>query len=137
MQYKTAITINAAPSAIWKVLTKSEAYPDWEPNTTKIDGRIAEGAKITLHTKLSSRPFPLKVTKLKDERCMVWTGGMPLGLFKGERTFSLTPNGETTEFSMIEEFSGLLSFLITKTIPDLTESFKQFAEALKKQAEAP
>lgn len=136
MQYKTAMTINALPDAIWKILTQSEAYPEWEPNTTKIEGTIGPGQKVTVHTKLSSRAFPLKVTAFEAGRRMVWTGGMPLGLFKGERTFSLTPKGESTEFSMVEVFSGPLLFLIGKTIPDLTESFNQFAKALKERAES-
>jgi hypothetical protein len=43
---------------------------------------------------------------------MVWTGGMPLGLFKGERTFALAKaaNGEV-EFSMREEYTGLMAWL--------------------------
>jgi hypothetical protein len=36
---------------------------------------------------------------------------------------------------MTEEFSGPLAGLITKAIPDLTESFNQFADGLKASAE--
>ena len=66
---------------------------------------------------------------------MVWTGGMPLGLFKGVRTFSLTPKGGGVEFTMTEVFSGLMAPLITRSIPDLQPSFEEFAAALKRQAE--
>ena len=67
---------------------------------------------------------------------MVWTGGMPLGLFKGERTYGITPNdnGGVT-FSMREAFSGPLSGMVTKSIPDLNPSFAEFAACLKKTAE--
>jgi hypothetical protein len=41
-----------------------------------------------------------------------------------------------TEFHMSEVFSGLLAPLITRTIPDLTEAFDQFADGLKQAAEA-
>ena len=68
---------------------------------------------------------------------MVWTGGMPLGLFKGERTFTLTRRGDgTVEFRMSEAFSGLLSPLIERSIPNLQPAFDEFAAALKKRAEA-
>jgi hypothetical protein len=67
---------------------------------------------------------------------MALTGGMPLGLFKSERTHTLTPtgNGQIT-FHTKEIFSGLLLPVFGKNLPDLTENFKGFAAALKKQAE--
>lgn len=66
---------------------------------------------------------------------MVWEGGMPLGLFRGVRRFTLTPSGRGTDFHMSEEFSGLLAPLITRSIPDLTPSFEKFANGLKALAE--
>ena len=61
---------------------------------------------------------------------------MPLGLFKGVRTYRLKPNGDgTVEFAMQEVFSGPMAPLIEKTIPDLQPSFDQFAAALKMKAE--
>ena len=62
---------------------------------------------------------------------------MPLGLFKGQRTFALTPRGnDNVEFSMREEFTGLLAPLIGLTIPDLQPAFDEFAGDLKRAAEA-
>ena len=67
---------------------------------------------------------------------MTWTGGMPLGLFKGVRTFTLTPESETvTRFDMREEFTGPLLPMIWKSMPDLTASFEQFAKGLKDKSE--
>lgn len=60
---------------------------------------------------------------------------MPLGLFTGERQFNLTPTGDGTEFHMREEFTGLMSGLITKSIPDLQPSFEKFATGLQKLTE--
>ena len=61
---------------------------------------------------------------------------MPFGLFKGQRTFTLLehPDG-TVAFCMIETFSGLLSPLIERSIPNLQPAFDEFAAALKEQAE--
>ena len=62
---------------------------------------------------------------------------MPLGLFKGERTFTLTQvDSHTTRFTMREEYTGLMLPLIWGSIPDLGPSFQQFASGLKTQAEA-
>jgi hypothetical protein len=81
------------------------------------------------------RAFALRVSEFKPHRRMVWEGGMPLGLFKGTRTFSLTASGGGTDFRMREEFTGLLAPLIGKSIPDLQPSFEQFADGLRRLAE--
>ena len=66
---------------------------------------------------------------------MVWSGGMPLGLFKGVRTYTLSPQGNgTTKFSMREEYTGPMLPMIWRSIPDLGPSFAQFANGLKQRA---
>ncbi len=82
------------------------------------------------------RAFPVKVTAMHAPRVMVWQGGMPLGLFRGVRTYEIngTPSG-ATEFSMRERFSGPLSPLIGRSIPDMQPEFEKFAAALKAKAE--
>ncbi|HIM91161.1 MAG TPA: hypothetical protein EYM52_10600 [Dehalococcoidia bacterium] len=49
----SAATINASPEAIWQILTDAPAYPDWEPGTIRVEGRVALGEKIKISTKLS------------------------------------------------------------------------------------
>ena len=136
--YSVTKTIEAAPEHIWTILTDAASYPDWDPGMDRIEGNIAPSEKITVFTKLSpGRAFPAKVTNFVHRQRMVWTGGMPLGLFKGERTFTLSSHGDgTTEFTMREEFTGLLLPLIGRSIPDLTTSFEQFAAGLKSRAES-
>ena len=90
-----------------------------------------------MYTKLNpGHTFPVKVTDFVPGQRMTWIGGMPMGLFKGERTFTLSPQGDnTTEFTMREVFTGLLLPLIGSSIPDLTPTFEQFADGLKSRAE--
>ena len=66
---------------------------------------------------------------------MVWTGGMPLGLFKGERTYTLVPDRDGVIFSMTEVYSGPMAGMITKSIPDLQPAFDEFGACLKQAAE--
>lgn len=137
-QYQAAATIKASPEAVWSILTDASAYPSFDPYCDKIEGEIAPGQKIKAFSKLSpGRAFPVKVTEFEPGKRMVWAGGMPLGLFKGERTFSLSPgeNG-TVHFDMREVFSGPMLALIGKSLPDMTEPFQKFAEGLKAKAEA-
>jgi hypothetical protein len=110
---------------------------------TQVTGRIAPGETVTVHAKINDgkinpgRAFPVKVTEFVPGRKMVWTGGMPLGLFRGERTFTLSQQGGgKVEFRMAEVYSGLLSGLIERSIPDLQPAFDEFASSLKKRAES-
>lgn len=68
---------------------------------------------------------------------MMWYSSMPLGMFKGERTFTLTPiSGNRTQFDVREQFTGWMLPIIGRTIPDLTETFEAHAQGLKQRAEA-
>ncbi len=136
--FAVVISIRARPETVWALLTDGPGYPQWSSTVERIDGRIAAGEKVTVHTRAAAgRAFALQVTELVAPRRMVWSGGMPLGLFKGARTYTLTPKAEgTVEFAMREEFSGLLAPLITRSIPDLQPQFDQFAADLKRRAEA-
>jgi hypothetical protein len=134
--FTVSTRIHANPETIWALLTDGAHWADWNPTVTKVEGTIAAGSKVTVYTKLSpGRAFPLTVSAFDPPRRMVWTGGMPLGLFKGVRTYTLTPTADGVEFVMREEFSGLMAPLITKSIPDLQPSFDEFAAALKARAE--
>jgi hypothetical protein len=135
--YEVTSLIEASPAAIWAVLADAAGYPSWDSGVERVDGEVAHGEKISVYSKVSpGRAFPVTVTVLRPYEQMVWSGGMPLGLFRGERTFTLTPDGGATRFTMREEFSGLLLALIWKSMPDLGPSFQQFADGLKQQAEA-
>ncbi|MEZ5962460.1 MAG: SRPBCC domain-containing protein [Planctomycetota bacterium] len=135
--FASSIMIRGTPEAVWQVLTDAPAYPSWNTTVTRVDGTIAPGGKVTVHAKVApGRAFPVKVAAWDAPRRMVWSGGMPLGLFKGERVFELRPKAEgSVEFSMREDYTGLLAPLITKSIPDLQPSFDAFAACLKARVE--
>ena len=135
--YSASNIINASPETIWNVLTNVDGYPDWDPGMIRVEGTIALGEKVKFFTKFSpDQAFAVKVTTFEPGKTMVLTGGMPFGLFKSERTHTLIPNGDgTTTFETKEIFSGLLYPLFGSKIPDLTESFENFATGLKKQSE--
>ncbi len=134
--FSTSTIIQALPESIWDILVDGTNWVQWNTTIVKVEGKIALGETVTVYAKLNpERAFPIKVSEFIPYKRMVWTGGMPL-LFKGERTYSLSPqpNG-SVEFSMREAFSGLMSPLIAKSIPDLQPSFDEFAAALKSRAE--
>lgn len=137
MRYHVSRSIDAPAQTVWDLLTDASTYANWNPAVISIEGPIATGNTIKLVSVVNpKRTFSLKVTEMQQPRRMVWADGMPLGLFKGVRTYRLVEQGTSTEFAMTEEFSGPLAGLITKAIPDMTESFNQFADGLKQAAES-
>ena len=152
--YEASSTISAKPEAIWAILTDGHQlvepaaspdailtdgarYPSWDSGVERVEGRIAPGETIRVYVKVNpGRAFPIKVTEFVPGQRMVWSGGMPLGLFKGVRTYTLSPQGNgTTKFSMREEYTGPMLPMIWRSIPDLGPSFAQFANGLKQRAE--
>jgi hypothetical protein len=135
--YEAAVVVRSSPERIWKLLTDGPGFPNWNPTVDRVEGTIAPGQTIKVYVKVNpGRAFPVKVTQFEPSRRMVWSGGMPLGLFKGERTYELTPAGDgLTRFNMREEYSGPMLPMIWRTIPDLGPSFQEFAQSLKAAAE--
>jgi hypothetical protein len=135
--FSSTTTIAASPETIWAILTDGTRYPEWDPNAIRIEGQIALGAKIVIYTKVApGRAFPVTVKEFVPGQKMMWTSGMPFGLFTGERTFTLKPqsNGQI-EFTLREEFRGVLLGMIGPSLPDMTEPFRQFTAGLKARAE--
>lgn len=127
--------IRAAPEAVWAALMDGPGYERWNPEIKRVDGRIALGKKITAHVVLHGgvvRPVTVRVTALEPMRRMVWTGGLPLGLFTGRRTFTLVPRDDgELEFTMHLRFSGPLSPLIVGTLGDRQPDIDALAAGLK------
>jgi hypothetical protein len=135
--YEASSLIEANPDTIWAVLTDAPHLSEWDSGIDRVEGRIAPGETIKVISKAApGRTFPVKVSDYVQGRSMRWSGGMPLGLFKGVRTFTLAPqDNRTTRFTVREEYTGPLLPMIWKSMPDLGPSFEQFASGLKKEAE--
>lgn len=136
-RFAVKTTIHAAPDVIWSLITDAPNYPNWNSTITRIDGRIALNETVTVHVKAApGRAFPVKVMAFERPARLVWSGGMPLGLFTGERVYELRPAASGgVEFAMREDYSGFLAPLICKSIPDLQPAFDEFAACLKARAE--
>jgi uncharacterized protein YndB with AHSA1/START domain len=136
MACSIGITIRAAPERVWALLTDAAGFPRWNSTVSSIEGEIAEGQRLKL--KVPSAPgrvFKPKVSKLHPGRSMVWSDGMA-PMFRGVRTFTLTPGRDkTTEFAMKEEFSGLMLPMIKGSLPDFAPVFETYAEDLRRAAE--
>ena len=137
LSYRAEAQIDAAPEAVWALLTDPSWYASGDNGVVRVEGQIADGEKIKVFSEVQpNRAFPVKVGDWAPSSGMTWTGGMPLGLFKGVRTFSLSAADGGTRFIMEEVFTGPLLGMISRSMPDLQPSFDQFTAGLKKAAEA-
>ncbi len=136
-QYAASRRIQAPANAVWAFLTDVRALVDADTGITRIDGDItAEGSFKLWSEATGDRAFSIKVAAFEAPRRMVWSSGMPLGLFRGTRTFAISSSGDGCSLAMDEVFTGLFSGPITKSMPDLTPLFERFVEAAKQAAEA-
>lgn len=129
--------VNASPQIVWGILCDPKRLVQEPLGLISLDGVIEPGGQLQLRSQVSPKQvFKLHVTTFEAAQKMTWKGGMPLGLFTGQRTFTLkaTPDG-STDIHIREEFTGLMSGLIWKSMPDLLPSFDTFADGLKNAAE--
>lgn len=132
-EFHTKAIINASADLVWRTLTDSTLYPEFDPNCLGIEGAIKMGNSLKIRSKLSpNRVFKVTVSELKPQELMIWESGLPLNLFTGKRTFSvLAKDDQTTEFHMSEIFSGYLVGLFANKLPDMNQAFAQFSRGLK------
>ena len=117
------------------LLTDAKDFHRWNSTVTAIDGEIRDGQRIRIHVPGTGRTFTPQVSNVVPDTRMTWSGGFG-PLFKGVRTFELTPQpGGSTAFVMQERFSGLMLPLFGRFMPDFGPVFERYAADLKHEAE--
>ena len=137
-EYVTVSSIRATPEMVWRVLTDAGEYAIWNPEIVGIDGLISLNERITVRVRLGDgtiRRVPLRVTAFERQSRMEWTGGLPLGLFVGVRTFTITPGDGVVEFRMHLRMSGPLAPLIVRSVGDRQPEIDGFSAALRAHVE--
>jgi hypothetical protein len=136
LECATSINVHATPERIWALLTNAADFPRWNSTVTRIAGKIEPGEKLALEVPAApGRTFKPRVTRLEPRRTMVWSDGFA-PMFKGVRTFTLSPNADgSTLFSMVEVFSGVMLPMIKGSLPDFAPVFETYAADLKREAE--
>ena len=135
-EFKADIKIDDSPEAVWKVLTDTDGYGEWAPNTEKMVGVFAVGSKLEIHLKEGRmRKFTVEVIALEKPEQIVLEAAMLLGLYKGVRKYSLTRDGDGTKFVIHEVVTGLLLPIMGGMLAVLPKQFKEFAANLKSTVE--
>jgi uncharacterized protein YndB with AHSA1/START domain len=119
MECGVSINIRATPERVWSLLTDAAGFPAWNSTVQSMEGRIALGQKLRVRVPAApKRVFTLKVSAFDAARRMVWRSGA-LPMFRGVRTFTLSPRGDgSIDFSMVEVFDGIMLPMIAGSLPD-------------------
>lgn len=137
---ETEITIESNISTVWNVLTDFENHPNWNPFIKSITGEKKVGKQLKVFMKLpdgngmSFSPIILKFEPKKEFR---WKGKLGIkGVFDGEHYFILEELNEgQTKFIHGENFSGVLVYLMGKTLIKTKEGFELMNVSLKQECE--
>ncbi len=133
-------TIDAPKQQVWRVLTNFNAYPQWNPFYTQIDGACLAGSHLHVQVQLAARTWnyapDIKTVVPAGE--LVWSEPLIVpGFFDSEQQFVLesTDSGQT-RFVQHSRYSGALVPLLMGLYEAETEAgFRRMDEALKKRAE--
>lgn len=133
------VIIDATASQVWQVLTDFEAYPQWNPFILRVTGAARPGAQLMIELNSGGRSTTFRPTILvvRPERELRWIGRLFIpGLFDGEHTFVIEPQGEgRVRFVQSETFRGILVPFSGAILSDAEQSFREMNQALLKQAE--
>lgn len=133
--YAAGINLQAKPSRVWALMTNAGDFPRWNSTVKSIAGQIAAGQTIKLVATIApTRTFNLHIIEFSPEQRMVWSDGN--AMFKGVRTYTVkSQNNGSTDFTMAEEYTGLMLPMIAGSLPDFGPVFEQYLADLKREAE--
>jgi uncharacterized protein YndB with AHSA1/START domain len=136
MSYTVSKDISAPPERVWALLTDAAGFPRWNSTVSKLEGPIQLGQKLAIQVPIApGRTFSPKVTAFEPNRRMEWSDGMA-PMFRGVRTYTLTPTPGGVRFEMTEVFAGIMLPMIKGSLPDFRPVFDTYAADLARAAQA-
>lgn len=123
-EIRTEVVLDAAPGAVWDVLTDLDAYEEWNPQTVEASGIVAEGERIELAVRSGGgreRTLTAEVVDVDPARRLEWVATVGTRwLFSARHAFDLEPLEDgRTRLRNRETLSGAL---VPFVVPDDAES---------------
>ena len=140
LHLETSIDIDAAPEAVWAVLSDLPSYPRWNPFIREASGTLAAGERLDLTMQPEGgRAMRFRPTVLEAQpgRELRWLGRLVApGVFDGEHRFAIEPTPGGSRLVQEERFTGLLVPLLAKGLRKRTlPAFEQMNEAVKERVD--
>lgn len=130
MSASSSLAISASPEEVWDVVTDFEAYPEWDSGVIEIEGEATEGGYVRMRTDLT--PERMVRMRVAEPDRLVLVGGLPLKLFRAERTFEIEPTRKGCRITVTEEISGVLRPFV-RVPPNVEASFVLYCSGLQKE----
>ena len=137
----TEIDIAVSPERVWKILTDTSKFSEWNPFITSVEGRLEVNSRLVVTIAPPGRTpmvFKPSVEELDHNRKLSWLGHLVVpGLFDGKHEFIIEAlSTHKLRFIHREQFTGLLVPLLWKSMEQSTRAgFELMNEALKARAE--
>ena len=137
--YSDKVTINASKEEVWETLIDLDSYPDWNPFTNPVIGKVELGHAVELHVKMPIRGDRISTEYVESadiNTTLAW--GMTMGaswLLVARRDQKLEAiNEHQCTYQTWDAFSGLLTPLVVALFgKDMLNGFNSVGHALKKK----
>lgn len=137
----TEIIMDAPPERVWQALTDFAAFPEWNPLLRETRGELVVGKRLYVRLAVGKRTMSIKpeVIRVEPNRALVWRGSLPIpGLFIGEHSFELSPQGESqTRLHHWERFTGILVPVLGSMLEQTKRAFERMNVALDRRVVGP
>jgi hypothetical protein len=135
---ETDIEIEATAEAVWTVLTDGDAYPDWNPFITRLEGGIEPERQLTIRIEPPGKrgmTFKPRVKTVDPNRRLAWKGSLLVpNVFDGRHEFVIEDRAEGVRFVHRETFGGILvPFILDEDA--IRRGFEEMNAALKERVE--
>jgi hypothetical protein len=117
MKIATELTIDASSETVWRILTDTGRYPQWNPYIRKLHGTLARGEPIRFRFSLVGNmtiPAKARVLAVAADRELRWAGHFLADwVFRAEHYHVLEPVSErAVHLHHGELFSGILGSVL-------------------------
>ncbi|MEM7037306.1 MAG: SRPBCC domain-containing protein [Bacteroidota bacterium] len=133
-EYHTSLVIDKPAAAVWKMLTDTARYPDWNPLVGRLVGELKTGNTIETYIVPLGKSFFPKLLSVKPEKELIWQGKQVAKfLLAGKHYYRLEAlEAGRTKLLHGEYFTGLLSpFISKKLLKKMEDNFHQHNLELK------
>ncbi len=106
---RASLTIKATPEDIWKVLTDTDSYGDWNPLYVSVEGDFEPGATMVVEMRNPDRSLSIltpRVVHVVPRQLINQTGGVR-GALAYDHTWQLDPVEGGTKVTQREEYQGI------------------------------
>jgi len=130
------IIINAKPDAVWKAITETNNYREWNPVMELLEGEIKEGNKVKYRFTQDEKnisEIASTVKKIVPNELLNQGGGLPFVITFNHK-YILEQKEEKTLLTINEVYKGVyVNFWNPKPVE---LAYKRLNEAIKKKAES-